>query len=1487
MSTVPPTNSFNFAENSAQNEAALEELTSAIVFGQGADTITLLLVRCNYNRLRDQMVEQLGQQLAGEELQGPVQVLRLGTDDTNLYAQLQTMRGVQPGPAQPQTMPSDNVQPGAALVLGMERLCSLETFLVELNKRREEFRREFPFPLVLWFTDEGYRQLSQYANDFESIAGGETIAFSLSPETLTDGLQQANGRLFTTLLEPNTPESFNRLLKQVDFGYLQSDELSLALAELQRQKVALGPDLQAGVTFAQGLNLLNQEAIGLFEQSAHYWRTQAADQLKYGLALFYLGRARYYAVDSVKYQSADWESALPPLQDCVAVFEQAERPDLVCKCINALERVLHRLERWDELETVAQQAVDLRQRYPKPDKQAENYGFLADVAMRRGQWHRGAELAQLALDTLAQRDSWWRMLYLARLAEANYQLGDGEGAIVHLQAAQAMGVLGHPRLYTNILGQLQARLREQHRYLDAFEIKQERLAVEKQYGLRAFIGAGRLRSQRTEQRVTVRSERETLEEIAPEIEASGRKRDLTALLQRIAGTSHKLLVVHGTSGVGKSSLINGGLLPALRGRSLENRRNVPVLVRKYTDWRRALGKSLAAALGESASAVVRRQGKDLLREVLEGDIGEEAPKIGGPQTPNFGGFEVDSPQDWGARGAAEGDDLAETLPNQQSADLNRNILDALRVCEESTLRPVLLLDQFEEFFFANPDPLKRREFFGFVADCLDLPGALKIVFSIREDYLHYLLEARQLVRRNQLESGSMARAQLEDILGKQILYEIGNFSPADTKAIIENLASGARMYLEPGLVDALVDDLAGALGEVRPIEMQVVGAQLQTETIQTLARYRELGEQPKETLVQNYLNNVVDDCGDENRQLAGLVLFLLTDERRTRPLKTRPELMRELEALGIRGVAGEADKETDGLDLVLRILTGSGIVVYLPDRPDDRYQLVHDYLAGVIRDQQAPRLEQLMVELEEEKRQRVRLEGEKADLEVANAAARGELALIEDEREDLRARNRQARRGLAGTIAVAAAVAVVTVGVAIAATKNADKSTLAAGLITWKAKRQEIWADLKQRKASFDVEVAEFRQDVAGKKAQSAADEVKVAEALVEDANTRLKEIGQQAKQAQETAQKAVAHAQSQLATARDDRQQAQSGLEQANIARENARQEQKVARAEATIAREGTKLEIAGVRSLKTFEHDQGKALLASLKTGQRLQNLVNANNIRTLEKYPAASPTATLQTILNRLREKHRLEGHQNEVLSAVFSNDGQRVVTASSDTTARVWDLRTGESTVLEGHQNLVRSAVFSNDGQRVVTASDDTTARVWDLRTGESTVLEGHQNLVLSAVFSNDGQRVVTASSDNTARVWDLQGRELNVFDDHTETVFTARFSADGQRVLTASADDTARIWRADTLQALLIRACNQMNVYLVNNPDVLKDLPVCHTPQRLGSASRMLVQVGDRLAGRNDPDTAIEKYQLANDWSPGLVTNPVQRANGLQNSDHRR
>src|SRR5262249_5961640 len=95
--------------------------------------------------------------------------------------------------------------------------------------------------------------------------------------------------------------------------------------------------------------------------------------------------------------------------------------------------------------------------------------------------------------------------------------------------------------------------------------------------------------------------------------------------------------------------------------------------------------------------------------------------------------------------------------------------------------------------------------------------------------------------------------------------------------------------------------------------------------------------------------------------------------------------------------------------------------------------------------------------------------------------------------------------------------------------------------------------------------------------------------------------------------------------------------------------------------------------------------------------------------------------------------LSGHEKPVFSAAFSPDLSRIITASGDMTARIWDAATGkEMLVLHGHEDTVRSAGFSPDGSRILTASADKTARIWDAATGKQmVVLHGHAGELRSA------------------------------------------------------------------------------------------------------------------------------------------------------------
>jgi WD40 repeat protein len=152
-----------------------------------------------------------------------------------------------------------------------------------------------------------------------------------------------------------------------------------------------------------------------------------------------------------------------------------------------------------------------------------------------------------------------------------------------------------------------------------------------------------------------------------------------------------------------------------------------------------------------------------------------------------------------------------------------------------------------------------------------------------------------------------------------------------------------------------------------------------------------------------------------------------------------------------------------------------------------------------------------------------------------------------------------------------------------------------------------------------------------------------------------------------------------------------------------------------------------------------------------------------------------------------------------SAQFSPDGKRILTASGDDTACVWDAQSGQLLTgpLEHNGGAMPSTVsarFSLDGKRILTASADT-AQVWDAVSGQPlTEPLKHSNLITSVQFSPDGRWIATASTDHTARVWDAQnGQPLTEPLPHGDIVNSAQFTPDGRQILTTSDDGAARVW----------------------------------------------------------------------------------------------
>ncbi|KAJ8723945.1 hypothetical protein PYW07_007925 [Mythimna separata] len=119
--------------------------------------------------------------------------------------------------------------------------------------------------------------------------------------------------------------------------------------------------------------------------------------------------------------------------------------------------------------------------------------------------------------------------------------------------------------------------------------------------------------------------------------------------------------------------------------------------------------------------------------------------------------------------------------------------------------------------------------------------------------------------------------------------------------------------------------------------------------------------------------------------------------------------------------------------------------------------------------------------------------------------------------------------------------------------------------------------------------------------------------------------------------------------------------------------------------------------------------------------------------------------------------LGSHQGVVVAADWLTGGDHVITASWDRTANLYDVETGECLqVLTGHDHELTHASAHHASRLVVTASRDTTFRLWDFREPihSVSVFQGHTESVTSAVFTRE-DKVVSGSDDRSVKVWDVR------------------------------------------------------------------------------------------------------------------------------------
>ncbi|KAJ2323294.1 hypothetical protein GGH92_010944, partial [Coemansia sp. RSA 2673] len=107
---------------------------------------------------------------------------------------------------------------------------------------------------------------------------------------------------------------------------------------------------------------------------------------------------------------------------------------------------------------------------------------------------------------------------------------------------------------------------------------------------------------------------------------------------------------------------------------------------------------------------------------------------------------------------------------------------------------------------------------------------------------------------------------------------------------------------------------------------------------------------------------------------------------------------------------------------------------------------------------------------------------------------------------------------------------------------------------------------------------------------------------------------------------------------------------------------------------------------------------------------------------------------------RQLARCHGHKFATFCVLFDRTGRRMITGSDDYLIKVWCARTGYLiNTFKGHQDVITDVALNSDNTLLASASSDGTARIWNLRTGEPRAVlvanpQGRPKSITSVKFS---------------------------------------------------------------------------------------------------------------------------------------------------------